>query len=134
MKRANFQKAFTLVELMIVVAVIAIISAAALPAFTRSRATALQNVCVENLKHIRASVDMWALDTNAAVGQTPRESDLVPAYIKAWPQCKGVSYEIPAVGSDPVCPNAIAGHDINTAGQGSVTPSPRRLSIPPITT
>lgn len=115
---SRYDKAFTMVEILIVVAVIGIISAIALPNFFRSKSTADKNACISNLVHIRNVVDMWALDTNAAVDTQPLYSDLVPNYIRTWPKCLNATYAIPAVGSNPVCPNEIADHVVPSAAGG----------------
>ncbi|MFH0763548.1 MAG: prepilin-type N-terminal cleavage/methylation domain-containing protein [Candidatus Omnitrophota bacterium] len=114
----RYDKAFTLVEILIVVGVIGIVSAITVPNYVRARTAANKNACISNLNHIRDAVDMWALDTNAAVGAQPPHSDLVPSYIRTWPKCLNAAYDIPAVGDDPACPNEIADHVLPSAGGG----------------
>jgi len=118
MKNSRYDKAFTLVEIMIVVAVVGIISAIALPNFFTAKTTTNRNTCIANLGRVRSVVDMWALDTNAAVDAQPLSSDLVPAYIRTWPKCLNASYVIPVVGANPTCPNEIADHVLPSAGSG----------------
>ncbi|MDD5681186.1 MAG: prepilin-type N-terminal cleavage/methylation domain-containing protein [Candidatus Omnitrophica bacterium] len=121
MGNSRHDNAFSLVEILIVVAVIGIISAIALPNFFTSKATADRNACIANLGHLRSAVDMWALDTNAAAGVQPMSSDLVPAYIRTWPKCLNSSYAIPAVGADPACPNSITDHIVGDSGTSGDT-------------
>ena len=116
MENSRYDKAFTLTEILIVVAVMGIISAIALPNFFISKNIANRNACISNLSHIRSVVDMWALDTNAAVGVQPLYSDLVPTYIRTWPKCLNASYDIPSVDANPTCPNEIADHVLPSAG------------------
>ena len=109
---------FTLVEIMIVVAIIGLLSAIAIPNFTKVRDNALKAACIKNLKNIQTSVQMWALDTSAATDAVPATGDLVPAYIRRWPQCCGVNYAVPSVSATPVCPNGKEGHVIDSSGGG----------------
>ncbi|MDD5437379.1 MAG: type II secretion system protein [Candidatus Omnitrophica bacterium] len=128
MRIAGSEKAFTLVEIMIVVGIIAILASMAVPNFMRSRQAALQNTCIENMMRIRNAIDMWALDANAAVGITPLSTDIVPDYLRTWPTCGGTGYDVPAVGSDPICPKSTAGHVLTSSGSGGGGETP---PVPP---
>jgi len=57
--------AFTLVELLIVIAVIAILAALLLPALSRSKAVAKGTICVSNLKQIGLGLRMWNNDNGS---------------------------------------------------------------------
>ena len=100
------RKGFTLVEIMIVVAIIGLLAAIAIPNFIKAREKAEQNACIANLKQIQGAIQVWAIDNSKGSADSPATSDVVTDYIKAWPKCKGTGYVIPAtVADDPVCPN-----------------------------
>ncbi len=108
------KKGFTLIEIMIVVAVIGIIAAIAIPGFVRAREIAVKNACIRNLSQIQGIVQVWALTTGATGDSTPEIGELVTDYIKAWPKCGVSDYEIPSVEERPTCPNvaSLADHKL----------------------
>jgi prepilin-type N-terminal cleavage/methylation domain-containing protein len=99
---------FTLVEIMIVVAIIGLLAAIAIPNFVRARATAQANACINNLRQIDGAINEWALEQGKQTGAGPASltTDLTP-YIKlnaggAIPGCpaKG-TYTVGTVGATP---------------------------------
>jgi prepilin-type N-terminal cleavage/methylation domain-containing protein len=95
---------FTLVEIMIVVAIIGLLAAIAIPNFVRARERAQANVCIANLKQLEGAKAQWALDTNQASTATPNMTDLVTEYIKKTPGCPaGGTYNMGTVAADPTC-------------------------------
>src|SRR5215471_7110513 len=71
---------FTLVEIMIVVAIIGLLAAIAIPNFARARKGSQMNGCISNLRHIDAAVQMWALENGAGVN-TPVTPSLIAPYM-----------------------------------------------------
>lgn len=69
MKMNKFARAgFTLVEIMIVVAIIGLLAAIAIPNFVKARQTAQANACVNNLRQIDGAIQQWALENNVSAG------------------------------------------------------------------
>src|ERR1044071_3305389 len=73
---------FTLVEIMIVVAIIGLLAAIAIPNFVKARATSQANACINNLRQIDAAAQQWALEAKKKNADTiVMNTDLTP-YIK----------------------------------------------------
>src|SRR5438477_11047301 len=71
---------FTLVEIMIVVAIIGLLAAIAIPNFIRARATSQTNACINNLRQIDGAVQQWALENNKSATDTVKLTD-IEAYL-----------------------------------------------------
>ena len=71
---------FTLVEIMIVVAIIGLLAAIAIPNFVRARTTSQMNACINNLRLIDGAKQQWALEQRQASTATisPSGSELQP--------------------------------------------------------
>lgn len=63
---------------MIVVAIIGLLAAIAIPNFVRARTTAQQNACINNLRQIDGAKQQWALEMKANQTATPGDSDIQP--------------------------------------------------------
>ena len=105
---------FTLVEIMIVVAIIGLLAAIAIPNFIKARATSQQNACINNLKQIDGAISEWALETGQSSGAAVASPQTVSAYIK-----------LNANSSVPGCP---AGGTYTTSTVGAVKQVSRSLS------
>lgn len=80
--RKNHKKAgFTLVEIMIVVAIIGLLAAIAIPSFVKARTSSQTNACINNLRQIDGAKDQWAIEYQQAPTATPGTSD-IDEYLK----------------------------------------------------
>lgn len=100
---------FTLVEIMIVVAIIGLLAAIAIPNFVKARANSQASACINNLRQLDAACNEWALEKGKTTTQTfTLSTDLTP-YIKmnaasSIPPCPaGGTYVLSAVGTSPTC-------------------------------
>ena len=104
MKALRSKKGFTLVEIMIVVAIIGLLAAIAIPNFVNARTTARNKACQANLKQIEGAIQVWAIDNNIAGTAAVTWGDIVPDYLKRMPECpSGGTYGITTVDADPTC-------------------------------
>ena len=69
---------FTLVEIMIVVAIIGLLAAIAIPNFVRARTTSQKNACINNLRQLDGAVQQFALENKKAASDTVALTDCTP--------------------------------------------------------
>lgn len=120
--KKNFYRAsgFTLVEIMVVVGIIGVLSAIAIPNFVRARSTSQQNACINNLRQINSAVQQWAMET----GQAPGSPAPTGAYLSPYIQLNSNS-------SIPTCPAGGTYHINNVGEVPQVTCSLSTLSSNP---
>ena len=100
---------FTLVEIMIVVLIIGILMAIAVPNFVKARDSSRKNSCIANLKQTESAKEQWAMDNKKDIGAAVDYTDLVGAtlYMKSTPSCaSGGTYTVNVIGTAPVCDKA----------------------------
>jgi len=93
--KVNRKAGFTLVEIMIVVAIIGLLAAIAIPNFVKARTTSQQNACINNLRLIDSSKQQWALEQRQQSSSSPAGTDLQP-YLG-----RGSNGELPSCPVDP---------------------------------
>jgi prepilin-type N-terminal cleavage/methylation domain-containing protein len=106
--RSSRKSGFTLLEIMIVVSLIGLLFAIAIPNFVRARSVSKQATCISNLRQIRHAIAQWALETKAAGSSSVQFSDIQP-YLRSSTVCPAGgtsfadSYDITDVQSPPTC-------------------------------
>ena len=110
--KQNDRGGFTLVEIMIVVAIIGLLAAIAIPNFVKARNTAQAGACINNMKQIDGAIDLFALENNKTDGD-PVTGENIKAYIKGgeMPKCPAGNKDYTLTGTvgaavSVTCPNA----------------------------
>jgi len=102
--RLTKTRGFTLVEIMIVVFIIGILLAIAVPNFFKARDNSRARTCVSNLLQIQSAKEQAAMEKRMANTDTPNMTDLAPDYMKQIPECPaGGTYSVNPISEDPTC-------------------------------
>jgi prepilin-type N-terminal cleavage/methylation domain-containing protein len=103
---------FTLIEIMIVVAIIGLLAAIAIPNYVKARGSAQTNACIKNLQQIDGAKERWALENKKSAGSVVDTTE-VTAYIKGQttPVCPASgTYSFNALDTPPGC--SVPGHTL----------------------
>lgn len=117
-RRRTRPAGFTLVEIMIVILIIGILLAVALPTWLSARDSSRAKACIENLNHIDSAKNQYIMSNS--LGTFADETDvvngpepLVPTYIRATPLCPGGgTYHTGDYTTLPSCTLAAEGHSL----------------------
>jgi prepilin-type N-terminal cleavage/methylation domain-containing protein len=122
------RKGFTLVEIMIVVAIIALLAAIAVPGFLRARKRSQASKILNDLRMIDSAIDQYAIETSRTTGATVNVADWTN-YVKknallynSGNDLFGNSYGVQTVDSIPQVPTNALNTLSDVAGTGFWSP------------
>jgi prepilin-type N-terminal cleavage/methylation domain-containing protein len=117
--RIRSLRGFTLVEIMIVVAIIGLLATIAIPNFVKARTTAQMNACISNLRQIDGAIQQYALEMKKDAGSPVSYSD-ISGYLRNAVTCPSGgttfddSYTITSVDATPTCQRQPTTHKLPT--------------------
>ena len=113
--RTSSNNGFTLVEIMIVVAIIGLLATISIPNYVRASTQSQKNVCINNLRQIDIATQQWAMENTVAVSATVAFPD-ISSYLKYAVVCPagGIafsdSYLLNGVTNTPTCQKVPSSH------------------------
>jgi prepilin-type N-terminal cleavage/methylation domain-containing protein len=121
--KSSLKAAFTLVEIMIVVAIIGLLAGIAIPNFIKARETARKNACINNLRLIDTAIQQWALEANKNENDSVKLDSLSAYLNRSGGQINGTgsgavrcpsggTYSVSTVNAKPTCSKSGDGHAI----------------------
>lgn len=123
---AKTSKGFTLIEIMIVVTIIGLLLAIAVPNFLQAREHSRARACVSNLREIDTAKQQYMLDKNVTTFTSATSADttlggLVGAYVRSLPKCPSQgTYTTGDASTDPTC--SLSSSDSAMYGQTGIYP------------
>ena len=114
---------FTLVEIMIVVAIIGLLAAIAIPSFVKARHDSQQKACINNLRIMAAAKEEAAMEyrwgSDKDISTDSADETNVLAYVKGnvVPTCPGGgTYKWNLIGVNPTCTLAVSDGHVSPTG------------------
>lgn len=132
------KSAFSIVELMVVIAIIGLLSAIVIPAVMKANLTAQQKTCINNLREIDQAIQQWAMENKALPTDVVTHSNLVP-YLRTLPFCPTPSlnggtfftdYGMTFVQEPPFC---VVNNGLEGSPHVFIPPPPPKTNSPAIT-
>ena len=117
LNRAPGARGFTLVEIMVVVAIIGMLATIAVPNFVEARRKAQMTTCLGTLRQIDGAVQQWAVETKKDAGDPVTYGD-IRSYLKGSVSCPSGgtcfedSYAVTTVDAPPLCLRQPATHKL----------------------
>jgi type IV pilus assembly protein PilA len=112
------QSAFTLVEIMIVVAIIGLLAALAVPGFMRARKQSQGRRIINDARQMDAAVDQWALEKGISNGSAVTTAEAALYLKRAWPvnDLLGNGFAVGTVGSSQIIINTATKTALDAVG------------------
>ena len=88
------RKAFTLIELIIVIAILGILAAIAIPKYNKSRVKAAETAHLANVQMLRSAAQLKILDEDEPFTWTNSTQDKYKDYVEKWPSIpNGIKFD-----------------------------------------
>ena len=103
---------FTLLEVMIIAAIVGLMAMIALPTFAKAHANTQQKLCIKNLHSLSETKQQWGFENRKLPTATPTAAQLRVYYGKnRMPTCPARgTYTLRALNREPICNRAALGH------------------------